>query len=280
MNFGVVITGGTAAEQLEMALEVEAVGWDGVFLWEGIYGTDAYVTMGAIAARTKRIRIGTMLTPAPRRQPWKLASELLSIDQLSQGRAIVALGLGAVDFPGWKEIGAETDRKIRAELLDETIDILSSFWSGKFAGYQGKHYQIESFGEGPATIQQPRIPIWVVGAWFSQKSMARVLRCDGLLPHILPPAGVTQWGADDVRAALTPDVLRQITTYLAQHRTLSTHFDIVMEGETPGEDAQATAAKIMPLQDAGVTWWIEARWMDGRDEVLKRVRQGPPVLAR
>lgn len=278
MKFGVVITSGTAAEQLETALEAEKAGWDGVFLWEGIYGSDAYVTMGAIAARTERIRMGTMLTPAPRRQPWKLASEMLSIDQLSNGRAIVALGLGAVDFPGWQEIGAPIDRKVRAELLDETIDLLTSFWKGNFAGYRGNRYQISPFGDGPASVQQPRIPIWVVGAWFSEKSMRRVLRCDGLLPHILPPAAAGSWTADDIRAAFTPELIGQIKAYIDANRTLTTPFDIVIEGETPGDNAALATAKLQPLADAGVTWWIEARWSDDREGVLKRIRQGPPVL--
>lgn len=277
MNYGVVITGGSAQEQLEAALEAEQAGWDGVFLWEGIYGSDPYVTMGAIAARTERIRLGTMLTPAPRRQPWKLASEMLSIDQISNGRAIVALGLGATDFPGWRQIGAETDRKLRAERLDETIDILTMLWSGKASGYAGKHFPIEEFGAGPASVQQPRIPIWVVGAWFSQKSMERVARCDGLLPHVLPPAGQSEWGADDVRSALTPDLLRQMKSWIEQRRTLTTPFDIVIEGETPGDDPVKATAQLQPFQDAGVTWWIEARWSDDRDGVLQRIRQGPPI---
>lgn len=269
MKYGVVLTGGEANEQLALAEEVEKAGWDGVFLWEGIYGVDPYVTMGAIAARTKRVRIGTMLTPASRRQPWKLASEMLTIDQLSQGRAIVALGLGATDFYGWKEIGEETDRKIRAELVDETIDLLTSFWGGETFSHVGKHYPIVEYKNPPPSLQRPRIPIWVVGAWKRSKSMNRVLRCDGFIPYKMDHDGSPELTANDIR---------EMKEFIAENRTLKTPFDIVVEGKTPGADPDQCVAQLRPWRDAGVTWWIEARWDDSREGLLERVRQGPPRL--
>src|SRR5580698_9864972 len=95
-RFGVVLPGGTAAEQLAQAVLAEASGWDGVFVWEAAYGVDAWSLLAAIAARTSRIRLGTMLTPLPWRRPWKVASQAITLDQLSSGRAILAVGLGAV----------------------------------------------------------------------------------------------------------------------------------------------------------------------------------------
>src|ERR1700676_352673 len=96
MRFGVVLPGGTATQQLELAVLAEQAGWDGVFVWEAAYGVDAWTLLAAIAARTTRGRLGTLLTPLPWRRPWKVASQVVTLDQVSGGRAILAVGLGAV----------------------------------------------------------------------------------------------------------------------------------------------------------------------------------------
>ncbi len=70
---------------------------------------------------TERVRIGTMLTPFSRRRPWKLAGETVTLDH-SNGRLILSVGSGAPDT-GFAEFGEETDRRVRAELLDEGLDI-------------------------------------------------------------------------------------------------------------------------------------------------------------
>ena len=92
MRFGVILPGGTAVEQLEQAVLAEEAGWDGVFVWEAAYGVDAWGLLTAIAARTERIRLGTMLTPLPWRRPWKVASQVVTLDQISSGRATLASG--------------------------------------------------------------------------------------------------------------------------------------------------------------------------------------------
>jgi len=92
MNYGVVLPGGTATAQLAQAELAERSGWDGVFVWEAAYGVDAWSLLAAMAARTSRVRLGTLLTPLPWRRPWKVASQAATLDQLSGGRAIVAAG--------------------------------------------------------------------------------------------------------------------------------------------------------------------------------------------
>lgn len=68
MRYGFVLPGGTATEQLEQAVLAER---DGVFVWEAAYGVDAWTLLGAMAQRTERLRLGTMLTPLPWRRPWR-----------------------------------------------------------------------------------------------------------------------------------------------------------------------------------------------------------------
>src|SRR6204780_4385501 len=123
MRYGVVLPGGTATVQLEQAVLAEQSGWDGVFVWEAAYGVDAWSLLAAMAARTERVRLGTMLTPLPWRRPWKVASQVTTLDQLSGGRAILAVGGGAVDTE-LPDAGEETDLRGRAERLDEGIDLI------------------------------------------------------------------------------------------------------------------------------------------------------------
>jgi alkanesulfonate monooxygenase SsuD/methylene tetrahydromethanopterin reductase-like flavin-dependent oxidoreductase (luciferase family) len=118
MRFGVILPGGTAGEQLEQAILAEQAGWDGVFVWEAAYGVDAWSLLAAMAAATTRIRLGTMLTPLPWRRPWKVASQVTTVDQLSGGRAVLGVGVGALmsDLP---LTGEATDLRQRAEMMDE-----------------------------------------------------------------------------------------------------------------------------------------------------------------
>lgn len=268
MRFGFVYPGTDAATALAYGQAAEAAGWDAFFMWEGIWGTDPWVTLGALAATTQRIRFGTLITPVSRRRPWKLASETATLDRLSNGRAILAVGLGAIET-GFAEYGEETDRKLRAERLDEGLEIITRLWAGQPFDYIGKHYRVhEKNTRPPATVQQPRVPIWVVGEWPRPKSMARVAHYDGLLPAKRTEAG--EW------IALTPDDLRAARAFIEERRELTTPFDIVVEGITPGDDPAAAAAKVGPLAEAGATWWIESRWETPEAVVWERLRQGPP----
>jgi hypothetical protein len=68
-------------------------------------------------------------------------------------------------------------------------------------------------------------------------------------------------------------------SYIMEHRTTTTPFDIVMEGVTPGDDPEQARAILQPLADAGTTWWIESLWSTPDDAtVLRRIRQGPPRI--
>jgi hypothetical protein len=271
MKYGFVLPRGDARSAADFAFEAEAAGWDGFFVWEPVWGIDAWVCLTAAAMRTERIRLGTMLTLVSRMRPWKLASETATLDNLSGGRVILAVGLGALDT-GFAEFGEATDRKQRAELMDEGLEILTGLWLGQPFNYQGKHYKIQEtkFYPPPPPVQQPRIPIWVVGAWPRRKSMQRVMRYDGLLPAVMDENGKVQMGSPE------PDDIRQMKAYIDANRTMNTPYDIVVEGETPGDDPQKGAEIVRPYFEAGATWWIEALWNTPQSEkVLARIRQGP-----
>ena len=270
MRYGAVLPGGSATEQLELGVLAEQAGWDGVFAWETSYGIDPWSVLAAIAARTARVRLGTMLTPLPWRRPWKVASQAATLDQLSGGRAIVGVGIGAADAE-LPDTGEITDLRTRAEQLDEGIDLIRALWQGQ-ARYEGQHYRYQAGRMDVAAavqpVQQP-IPLWVVGVWPALRSMRRALRCDGVIPQYrLVGSGP---GPADARA---------VREWLTEHGA-GPGFDLLAEGETPADDP-AAAAQAAGWADAGCTWWLETRW--GVDEDLPdrlsairaRLAAGPP----
>jgi hypothetical protein len=274
MKFGFVLPSGDARTAADFAQAAEASGWDGFFVWEPVWGVDAWVSLTAAAMRTERIRLGTMLTPLSRMRPWKLASETATLDNLSGGRVILAAGLGAIDT-GFEAFGEVTDRNQRAELLDEGLDILTGLWRGQPFDYQGRHYQIKAtdFNVPAPPVQQPRIPIWLVGAWPSQKSMRRVLRYDGLLPAMLDDKSKVRM------SPVKPDELKEMKAWIETNRQTEAAFDYVVEGQTPGNQPARGYELIRPYIEAGATWWIESMWSEkDLGLVLKRIRQGPARL--
>jgi alkanesulfonate monooxygenase SsuD/methylene tetrahydromethanopterin reductase-like flavin-dependent oxidoreductase (luciferase family) len=274
VQMGVILPGGTATEQLELALVAERAGWDGVFVWEAAYGVDAWTLLAAMAARTSRIRLGTLLTPLPWRRPWKVASQVATLDQLSEGRAILTVGLGALasDLPVTGEV---VDLHERADLLDEGIDLIRSLWDGG-TSHHGSRYSFEVERTEQVRVARPvqdQIPIWVVGLWPRVKSMARVLRCDGIVPQY------------DVGAReASPDDVREIRAWLKEHGGRS-DLDVIGEGETPIDDPGAATTVVSPWAEAGCTWWLETRWEmphhtpERTAEVRERLAAGPPRRA-
>jgi hypothetical protein len=270
MKFGFVLPRGDARTAADFARAAEEAGWDGFFVWEPVWGIDAWVALTAAAMRTERIRLGTLLSPVSRMRPWKLASEAATLDNLSGGRVIISVGLGAVDT-GFEQFGEVTDRKTRAELLDEGLAIMAGLWQGQPFNYEGKHYQIKETSHilPPAPVQQPRIPIWVVGAWPRPKSMNRAIRWDGLLPAKMNSSGGFE--------TLVPEDIGAIKAYISENRTQTTPFDIIVEGTTPGDDRDTSTETVRAWAEAGATWWIESMWETPKlDGVLARVQQGPP----
>lgn len=136
MKFGFVVPWGDADDVGDLAAAAEEAGWDGLFVWEPVWGVDAWISLGLAAVRTSKIRLGTLLTPPSRRRPWELAGQVATVDRLSAGRVTLSVGLGAIDS-GFEAFGEECDRRTRAELLDEALDIMCGLWAGQPFRYDG-----------------------------------------------------------------------------------------------------------------------------------------------
>lgn len=274
MKFGLALPYIDAAETARLAELAEAAGWDGVFVGDAIWCVDPMVALTAAAMRTHTLRLGTMVIPMPLRKPWKVASESAALDNLCGGRLTLGLGTGAV-WMGWQGFpDEETDTRRRAEMLDEGIDILTLLYRGEPFDYDGQHYHLKLTRVDPVNyprrpVQQPRIPLWVVGVWPRMKSMRRVLKCDGLL--------AAKMDAEKKFTAVTPADVREMAAYVAENRTLATPFDIIIEGDTSGMGRQQALDTLTPWAEAGTTWWIEGMWSKSIAEVEKRITQGVPA---
>ncbi len=274
-NFGEASYARTLAE---LAFEAEKSGWDGFFLWDHIVEwdrrvpvCDSFTALAAIALNTKRIRIGTTVTPLPRLRPWVVARQTASLDHLSNGRLILGVGLGGPESTDYERFGETADNKVLAEKLDEALDVITGLWSGKPFSYSGKHYKITKKTVFlPPPKQKLRIPIWVGGFWPNKGPFRRAAKWDGVLPlkrgHPIRPE---------------PKDLRDILAFIKSHRTISTPLDAAIIGWGTSKDRRKNAKKIGPYVEAGLTWWLESLYLgrDSPEKMLKRIRMGPPRIS-
>lgn len=312
MKYGIDLPnmGGVGDPRLlaEIAHEAEESGWDGVFIFDSLLSpewdkqfpddpekraqVDPWITLAAMAMRTEHVRLGAMITPLSRRRPWKVARETVTLDHLSGGRLVLPVGLGTVEDGGYMNVGEELDRKKRAEMLDESLAIIDGLWSGARFAFEGKHYRVREMRFEPKPIQQPRIPVWVVGAWPRPKSMRRAVRWDGVLPVVMrrgeepdeaSPEEIGRALADrGAYLGMSAEDLAEVRAHAERTRQDGAPFDIVIEGWSSGSRAEQAAASVAEYAAAGATWWIEAVWsylfMPPHDieRMRRRIRQGPP----
>ncbi len=263
---------------VELARDAEAAGWDGFFLWDHIRFSasplpvqDPWVLLSAIATVTERMTLGPMVTPLPRRRPWVVARQAVSLDHLSNGRVLLGVGIGEPVDVELTAFGEPGDRKVRAAMLDEALSIISGLWSGEEFSFSGDHYQLAPMTFLPRPVQEPRIPIIVAGYWPNRGPIRRAARWDGMNP--LFPRPTEGWG-EKFNALLAE--------LKASHPETGLPFEMFDGGHTPGEDDPAESARL------GATWWVESLdpWRYGWDgtaagwpeigPVRDRVRQGPP----
>jgi alkanesulfonate monooxygenase SsuD/methylene tetrahydromethanopterin reductase-like flavin-dependent oxidoreductase (luciferase family) len=279
MQYGIIISVNEVRKLVELACEAEAAGWDGVFIADAIGievkefpaapWFDPWIALAAMAERTERVRLGPLITPPSRRRPWKLAREVATLDHLSSGRVILSLGLGAAEHDGgFYKVGEAMELKTRAQLLDESLAIIDGLWSGETFSYDGEHYHVDAMTQLPPPVQQPRVPIWVVGVWPKEKSMRRAIAWDGIIPQ--------RYGASPAEARMQPDDVRALKAYVDEHRQATTPFDILTSGSTAGKSRKRAVEIVRPFIEAGATWWLEEDWMASEAKVRARIQQGPP----
>lgn len=275
MRFGLdVATAGAWADPsvlTGLARDAEAAGWDGFFLWDLFTAevdtepvVDSWITMASIAAATSRIRIGTMVTPLPRRLPWEVARAAVTLDHLSNGRLVFGVGLGwrTIEF---ERLGLPADLRTRADRLDEGLELIDRLWTGEPVTFEGEHFQIRDVRLRPVPVQGPRIPIWVAAGWPRPRPLARASRWDGVYLMTDNQATHRRLSPDDARAAIA---------VVASQRADMTGFDVAVNVDTLEEPDDGVAIT-REFAEAGVTWTIELT-PDTLAQHRALIRRGPP----
>ncbi len=278
MKFGLdVATSGDFADPKKLAalaVEAEQAGWDGFFVWDVMFANqtmdepvvDPWVTLAAIAVKTQRIRIGAFMTPMARRRPWQIARQTATLDHLSNGRLVfgAALGYQALDFVSF---GEDYDPKIRAEKLDEGLEVLTRLWAGEAFSFHGKHYQLDNVKFASKPVQSPRIPIWLAGGWPRRKPLQRAARWDGI--YLMTVNQTTN-------EFLTPREITEIVDYFKVHRKSTEPFDIALNVEIPSDPNKAVDV-VQPYIEAGATWCVGLS-PNTVEQYRERIRPGPPKV--
>ncbi len=281
MRFGLYVPNfgksfGYAETLADLARTAEDSGWDGFFIWDHIQMdktkpvpmVDPWIGLAAMATATERIGLGTTVTPIPRRRPWKLARETVSVDHLSHGRLTLGVGLGSPPEEEFRVFGEVSDTKIRGRMLDEGIEVLLGLWSGKPFSFDGQYYKIDNAKFYPKPFQKPRIPIWVAGTWPNKKPFLRAATLDGIFPL---RAG--SW------KRLFPSDFKDILNFIEAKRTAKTPFDVVAMGITSGKKPEKRREYVAGYHEAGATWWLDLILSSVKpDDVRKRISAGPPEL--
>jgi alkanesulfonate monooxygenase SsuD/methylene tetrahydromethanopterin reductase-like flavin-dependent oxidoreductase (luciferase family) len=261
----------------ELARVAEASGWDGIFLedyivhWDGGPTYDPWIALAAVALNTERLLIGTTVTPLARRRPWKVASEAVSLDHLSNGRFILGVGLGfnqGVDFAGFGEV---TDKRTMAAMLDEALEVIVGLWRGEPFSYAGRHFQVREVTLLPKPVQTPRIPIWVGGGYPNPGPLRRAARWDGSVMYKETHGG--SW------LDMMPDDVRGLKDFVERQRTASLPspipYEIAVGGRERAADWEQDRMYVRALAQAGATWWMEHIPPDEPDLVRAKIERGP-----
>ncbi|WNV89212.1 LLM class flavin-dependent oxidoreductase [Umezawaea sp. Da 62-37] len=247
---------------VDLAVRAEAAGWDGVFLWDHVVSdelpiVDTWTTLAAIAQATSRILLGPMVTPLARRRPWIVARQASTVSRLSGGRLVLGVGLGSDESGDFSRFSEPVDPKVRASMLDESLDIMRAMWSGNPHHHNGTHYHVNL----PRSAPEPHpIPIWAASSTNNPAVLRRAKTCDGIFPnpedHTMSPEDVAT-----VATALQP----------------TGNFDIAVAGNASHAWEDPKNIDLTGLAKAGMTWWMESLiHFDPLELSLEVVDAGPP----
>ncbi|MDQ1520279.1 MAG: hypothetical protein QOI55_1352 [Actinomycetota bacterium] len=157
-----------------VATTAEAAGFDAVLVMDHFYQLpllgppelemfEAYTLLGALAARTDRILLGTLVTGVTYRNPAILAKIVTTLDVISQGRAFLGIGAAWFDVEH-RGLGVEfPPTGVRIDMLEEAVQICRAMFRGERPTFNGKHYHTEDAINSPAPVRAGGPPIMIGG---------------------------------------------------------------------------------------------------------------------
>lgn len=149
---------------------IEELGFDSVWLADHFvnpYQTnqswfEAWTLLAALAAQTSRIRVGTLVTPFPLRNPAVLARQALTLDHIANGRLELGLGSGVQGDPSYRMTGLpDYEAPERVARFREVVELVDSLLRNETTSYQGRYYTADEAIMNPRPLQQPRPPLTI-----------------------------------------------------------------------------------------------------------------------
>lgn len=159
---------------LKLANQVEDAGLDSVWMGDSLTAKprlEPLTTLAAIAARTQRVRLGTAVLLMALRHPVLLAQTMATVDVISQGRLVIAAGVGGAfneaQKQEWQAAGVEASR--RASRLEEMVQIIQGLGSGQSVSFSGRHFNLQDVQIEPLPVQPDGVPILLACHWRFQR---------------------------------------------------------------------------------------------------------------
>ena len=150
-------------EVIAEAQLAESVGFDSCFFGEHHQDRDGFlpspqIVATAVAARTRRLRVGTSVILLPLHHPVRVAEDVITLDLVSKGRVVLGVGIGyqPADFRAFS-----VPMEDRAGRFEEGIEVLRLAWAGEPFSFRGKHYTLEDVQVLPRPYQQGGPPLWI-----------------------------------------------------------------------------------------------------------------------
>lgn len=217
LGLGTMTTAGTGERFARLVDRCEDLGFDSLWLSEriGAPAPDPLIALAVAAGRTSRMKLGTSVLVLPGRNPVILAKELATLDVLSRGRFLPAVGLGAVEPSEQRAFGV--DRKERGRRHDEALALMRACWSGERFSFHGEFFSVDEIQVLPRPHQE-KLDVWLGG--IAPSELRRVGRIgDGWLPSFCSPADVVEalpvieQAASDAGRTLDPEHFGALIAY-------------------------------------------------------------------
>lgn len=282
------VVGDNVSLLVDYAVAAEEAGWDGFFPYDLLVNppppdkeeapwvsvedewtapeyqpfADPWIVLAGVATRTNTIKLGTWVTPLPRRQPWQVARDVATLDRLSNGRVIFGAGLGK--RADYEKVGMLFDPRTIGEMYDEALEIIGGLWDGERVNFKGKHYQIDDVAILPAPAQSPRPPIMIAGFWPNKKPFRRGARWDGIMPVFGMESGNTKSSAE---------LLKEMLGWY--HNITDDPGEIFMPA-APDDGVEPPEGWVNLCRGYGATWlytFPSRKWLS---DMESHIRKGPP----
>ncbi len=265
IGLGTMTAAGTADRFAVLVDRCEQLGFDSLWVSEriGASAPDPLIALAVAAGRTERLKLGTAVLVLPGRNPVVLAKELASLDVLSGGRFLPAVGLGVADPPEQRAFGVE--RKERGRRHDEALELMRKCWTGEVVSHRGEFYSVDDVQVLPRPVQDT-LDVWLGGA--APAELRRVGRVgDGWLPSFCTPDAVVRGrpvieaAAAEAGRSIDPEHYGALVSYCDGE--IPARVRELIERRAPGADPRAViptrrglAALIGEFVEAGASKFV------------------------